>query len=127
MVRSAFSFTKIDSAHKYPGFNILVLIDTVIDNTSNIFRGEDRIFSELCLQYNINVYNHAHPFIGILDRQSSILTSSSREGKELFGNFNPPLYKDHRYYVSAIKYKDQVILNGHGKNGSCVLYETAIK
>ncbi len=119
-------FDSIDDLDTYPGFQFLTFVDTIVDHEITTDNIRISHFSELCLQFNLNFNDLSHPWIPDLDMYPSILNRSSKESLEDFGGFKVPLQLKTNYVISAIVFDDQVIFHGHGKVGTCTLYETKI-
>lgn len=119
-------FDSIDNLDSYPGFQFLTFVDTIVDYDNEEEYYKIPRFSELCLQFNLNFNDLSHPWIPDLDMYPSILNRSPKKDLEKFGNFKYPLNLKQYYKISAIVYDDQVIFLGHGKYGTCTLFETKI-
>jgi len=116
------TFEKINEPknHLFPGFQIVSFIDT---NKVVNEKGE-RDYSDLCLQFSLNMNNDHIPWIPALDYQPPTKFVSTANRMERFGNYDE-MEVGKEYFISAVIIDDKALFLGN-TNGSVKLFEVQL-
>ncbi len=105
----------------YPGFQIITLIDTA----QVLNEQGQKEYSELCLEYNLNMNSYHHPYIPALDYIPACKYVAPLNKMASFGHFDKMII-DEKYSISAIMINSRILFLGNYK-GSVPLFEAMME
>ena len=126
-VSGSVSFIDQDKDTTFPGFQFILHVDTNLVYTET----EGKTFSDLCLQYNLNISGYAHPWVPALDWEPASLYRSPIKILLSYGGINGKLAistneKSQWYDLTAIWFDEQILYLSHNF-GSGKLFETKVE